>query len=611
MKSDDSRDRGGQRGKLSPGGVISGLMLAVTLLTGMTAVANAETRTLKLYFVHTKESGEIAYKRNGRYLKSGLDQINHILRDWRRNEPTNMDPRLLDLLWVVYKEAGGRDYIHVVSAYRSPQTNAMLRASSSGVAQKSQHMLGKAIDFYIPGVKLSRLRAVGLKYQVGGVGYYPRSGSPFVHLDVGGVRHWPRMSRGELLALFPDGKTIHVPSDGKPLPGYQQALASYQARQRSGGTIQVADDSRRSRGRGLLAALFGGGADEQEDNAEIEVASAPRQPARRQAQQQPSAQQQAPARPQVEQPAPESPATVLAALSPQALPVPATAPRPDAEPQAPAEAAQPAVPDYIPFAIGSSQDAPPAASEEAPQEVSDVLMAANVPVPTWRPDYTPPAETIQVAEAAAEDGEAAPGVIAYATPTPRPQHMSSKDVIADLLAKQKDDVPEQMPAPVVSAALAVPSYRPGKAEQEYAVASLAQASLPASKEALAPKVPSVEDTPFVAFLQKDSDSAPSVTLSKGARTTPKFSRPTPSDVSPQPQPHVLPVGAVTAELVLSRESVLNRTQQAIKPTYNARMADAPAAVYTEGFKQDPAMADARRFTGSAVTFLSVAKFRER
>ncbi|WP_157188330.1 DUF882 domain-containing protein, partial [Nitratireductor pacificus] len=244
-------------------------MIAVGFLAAATPAAQAETRTLKLYFIHTKERAEITYKRNGRYLQSGLNEVNRFLRDWRRNEPTKMSPQLLDLLWEVYRSAGGRDYIHVVSAYRSPQTNSMLRSRSSGVAKKSQHMLGKAIDFYIPGVKLSRLRAAALKYEAGGVGYYPRSGSPFIHIDVGGVRHWPRMSRKELMALFPDGKTIHVPTDGKPLPGYKQALASYESRKRSGGTVQIASDSgNRRSGGGLLAALFGGGADEEEDNAE-------------------------------------------------------------------------------------------------------------------------------------------------------------------------------------------------------------------------------------------------------------------------------------------------------------------------------------------------------
>jgi hypothetical protein len=143
-----------------------------------------------------------------------------------------MDPRLLDLVWEVYKRSGGKDYIHIVSAYRSPTTNNMLRnrSRSTGVAKKSQHMLGKAMDFYVPGVKLSTLRALAMQMQVGGVGYYPTSGSPFVHLDVGNVRAWPRMSRQELARLFPSGQTMHLPADGRPLPGYNQAIANYKKR---------------------------------------------------------------------------------------------------------------------------------------------------------------------------------------------------------------------------------------------------------------------------------------------------------------------------------------------------------------------------------------------
>jgi uncharacterized protein YcbK (DUF882 family) len=106
-------------------------MLAVGFLVAAAPVASAETRTLRLYFIHTKERAEITYKRNGRYIKSGLTEVNRMLRDWRRNEPTNMDPRLLDLLWEVYRASGSRDYVHVVSAYRSPATNAMLRSRSS------------------------------------------------------------------------------------------------------------------------------------------------------------------------------------------------------------------------------------------------------------------------------------------------------------------------------------------------------------------------------------------------------------------------------------------------------------------------------------------------
>src|SRR5690606_32819439 len=134
------------------------------------------------------------------------------------------------------RESGASSYIQVICGYRAPATNAMLRSRSRGVAKKSQHTLGKAMDFFIPGVPLKKLRDIGLKMQGGGVGYYPTSGSPFVHMDIGNVRHWPGISRQELARVFPDGKTLHVPSDGKPLPGYEQALASYKARKSSGNT---------------------------------------------------------------------------------------------------------------------------------------------------------------------------------------------------------------------------------------------------------------------------------------------------------------------------------------------------------------------------------------
>ena len=117
-----------------------------------------------------------------------------------------MDPHLIDLLWEVHREVGAKEPIWVVCGFRSPETNSMLRRRSSGVAQHSQHMLGKAIDFYIPGVPLEQLRAAGLRAQRGGVGYYPTSGAPFVHLDTGSVRHWPRMSEEQLASVLSKGQ---------------------------------------------------------------------------------------------------------------------------------------------------------------------------------------------------------------------------------------------------------------------------------------------------------------------------------------------------------------------------------------------------------------------
>lgn len=211
--------------------------------------AEAETRTLKLYNTHTKERVSVTFKKNGRYLPGGLREANRFLRDWRRNEIIKIDPELLDLVWEVYQNVRARDHIYVVSSYRSPATNNMLRKRSKGVARNSQHTLGKAMDFYIPGVNLAKLRAAGLRKHVGGVGYYPRSGSPFVHMDTGRVRHWPRMSRSQLARVFPNGKTLHVPSDGKPLKGYKLALAEAKSgkSKRSRPTIVASNDRNSAR----------------------------------------------------------------------------------------------------------------------------------------------------------------------------------------------------------------------------------------------------------------------------------------------------------------------------------------------------------------------------
>ncbi|RYE46446.1 MAG: DUF882 domain-containing protein, partial [Hyphomicrobiales bacterium] len=244
-------------------------------MLGAASGAEAQTRALKLYNVHTHEKQTIVFKRGGRYDASGLKKINYILRDWRKNEPTRMDPRLLDLVWEVYQKSGSRDYIHVICGYRSPGTNAMLKSRSrrSGVAEKSQHMLGKAMDFYIPDVSLRKVREIGMKFQVGGVGFYPKSGSPFVHMDVGGVRAWPRMSRSELSRVFPDGKTLHVPAEGGRMPGYNVALADYKRRVGKDAIVVAGGNSKNSdsearQSKSLLAALFSR-ADEDEGDMDL------------------------------------------------------------------------------------------------------------------------------------------------------------------------------------------------------------------------------------------------------------------------------------------------------------------------------------------------------
>ena len=243
------------------------------------AVANGDTRTLTFYHNNTRESLTVTFRRNGQYDSAALQQLNWFLRDWRRDEPTRMDPRLFDTVWEVYREVGSSAPVHVNSAYRSPQTNSMLRRRSSAVAKNSQHMLGKAMDFYLPDVSTERLRAIGMRLQNGGVGYYPNAYTPFVHLDVGSVRAWPRMTRDQLVRLFPDGKTVHIPADGTPLPGYEEAKAEVLAK---GGTVAGytayadAEDATASqpRRKSFWATLFGG-SDEDEDAEEIRTASRP------------------------------------------------------------------------------------------------------------------------------------------------------------------------------------------------------------------------------------------------------------------------------------------------------------------------------------------------
>jgi uncharacterized protein YcbK (DUF882 family) len=179
------------------------------------AVANGDTRTISFHHIHLKEDTTITYKVNGRYDAEAMKKISWALRDWRTNAPTQMDPHLIDALWEVYREVGATQPIHVIGGYRSAATNAMLRRRSSGVAKYSQHMRGKAIDFFIPGVSLSSIREAGLRLQKGGVGFYPSSGAPFVHMDTGSVRHWPRMPEAQLARVMAKGPLTQVASKSK------------------------------------------------------------------------------------------------------------------------------------------------------------------------------------------------------------------------------------------------------------------------------------------------------------------------------------------------------------------------------------------------------------
>ncbi|MEP7454342.1 DUF882 domain-containing protein [Phyllobacterium sp. SB3] len=626
-------------GKLTAGfsmraGWFAFLMVFASMLF-VSAQAQAETRTLKLYFIHTKERAEITFKKNGRYQQDGLNKLNKFLRDWRRNEPTKMDPRLFDLVWSTYQKVGGRDYINVVSAYRSPTTNSMLRSRTRGVAKTSQHMLGKAMDWYLPGVKLATLRNAALKFEAGGVGYYPRSGSPFIHTDVGNVRHWPRMSRKELLAVFPDGKTMHIPTDGKPLPGYDQAVAAYESRKRSGGSIQVASSSssRRS-GKTLFGVLFGGGADEEEDSGEssVAVASAPT-PARGTTRQRPAAAESD----EDSGPAPTTTAGNLpgVALPTSDAPAPVAAPRPEAPVELTAEDNQ--------------------------------ALAFAVPVPLRRPDYAPAAATPEPStlNALAADNS----TLVAALPATRPQ--DSAAAIAQMIAANPAPEPEQTDVAqpqTVNALVPVPFEKPRNApkQNDMMVASIVPtqrpANIPASVQAASAEdvIPVPDDDLEAIIRQSDpehstvvSASQPSpelpTTVGKTGGRVKKVSGDSVAQVAsaaPQPSlrktmleakggdpvamldsgvvttakaskprrqaheaPKAMQVSSDVPERALSNEQVAE-TAPAVTPAVlrNETMRMAPTTVYVAGFQQKLPVADANKFTGKAVTFMQIAKF---
>ena len=174
-------------------------------------------RRIQMFNIHTNETIDIVYKKNGQYVPEALAKLNTFMRDWRANRETKMDPHTIDLVWEIHEELGSRQPIHLICGFRSSGTNEALRHAGGGQAQHSQHILGKAMDVTFPDVPVQKLRYAGLVREAGGVGYYPTSGVPFVHIDSGTVRMWPRMPRFELALLFPSGHSKFVPGDGRPI----------------------------------------------------------------------------------------------------------------------------------------------------------------------------------------------------------------------------------------------------------------------------------------------------------------------------------------------------------------------------------------------------------
>ncbi|KQT86346.1 hypothetical protein ASG48_04155 [Aurantimonas sp. Leaf443] len=568
----------------------------------MTQAASAEVRTLRFYNLHTKERASFAYKKNGRYDQGELKRINWFMRDWRKAKATSMSPQLMDLIWEAYRQSGSRDYINVICGYRSPATNAMLRSRSSGVARESQHTAGKALDFFIPDVPLSKMRAIGLKMQVGGVGFYPRSGSPFVHFDVGNARHWPRMNRRELMAVFPNGNTIHVPSDGKPLPGYQQALASYKQR-RGAASLEVANASASGGGggRSFLAMLFGGGADEADDEAEAVATPAP-------------------AAPKVRERAVETPATAVAAAKP--VP-PAKLPN----------GAAVGVPDTFDTGAPAPRAVEPEAKPDTQAE-TEVAMLTRVPVPTFAP-----VRALEAAPAPVQMASAA-SVPVPAVPVPTDPIVEKRvDSVASLVAALDKQAKETVASGQMAYAVPMPRERPPFASVMKEAALEPQASAESLKATVAAITPSERPVaasakpalavpaarvaaaavPTPALLKTASNEVrkPARAAAPAAKAAPngsgKSGRVGPADslAEVQPKANVIDPQDAIAQRIALAAIVTDPQARAVetmkRPSADRLVGEKPGTVFVGGFSSEPASGKSDRFAGKAVNFLPVAR----
>lgn len=368
-------------------------MLAVAATVDLKVDAAGESRTIWLYHIHTKETISILYKKDGKYVPEALKKINWFLRDWRKNEATEMDPKTIDIVWEMHNELGSQQPVHIISGYRSRGTNDMLRKTRGGQASQSQHITGKAIDVHFPDIPIRQLRYSAMIRERGGVGYYPTSALPFVHVDTGRVRSWPRMTHDELALLFPRGQSKYLSAEGRSLePGDAAAARRRQPQLAS----QVAQffDIRSNPNKGVLVAAAGEKA--------LPLPPAPK--------------------PAVRPEKKPQPATVVAALVPPPIPRPAA-------PTRSVEAPQPRLV-REPRVVERSSIFTPGPSPQERSKLNELVRLASLGSPT------PPAQVPAVMPG--PEPAASPEAVPSATgnePTRLPQ-----DAIADLAGSAGFDI---------------------------------------------------------------------------------------------------------------------------------------------------------------------------
>ena len=219
----------------------------------ITAASPGE-RQLSFYHIHTKETLTVTYKKDGQFIPDAMKKIDWIMRDWRKNQSIRMDAETIDLIWEMHSELGSQQPVNIICGYRSRGTNEMLRRKVGGQASQSQHISGRAIDIAFPDVPLKRMRYSALVRERGGVGYYPTSGIPFIHVDTARVRAWPRLPRYELALLFPGGRTKHAPASGGPISSDDVRTARSKYHDLAVQIAQFHDDRRNPKSTTMVAA---------------------------------------------------------------------------------------------------------------------------------------------------------------------------------------------------------------------------------------------------------------------------------------------------------------------------------------------------------------------